>query len=86
MGEAESSVQVLMHRDLAARQRGSPAHRFDLQAQILKADRVVAVHCPLELQGEHQIEIASPTGQKSIPPLRRRDLETPVELGDIVFA
>jgi hypothetical protein len=29
---------------------------------------------------------ASPTGQKSIPPLLRRNLEMPVELGDIVFA
>ena len=86
VGEAESSIQVLMHRDLAARQRGSPAHGCDLQAQILKADRVVTIHGPLELEREHPIEIASTTGQKSIPPLRRRDLKSPVERGDIVFA
>src|ERR1035438_5066749 len=38
MGEAEASVQVLMHVHAAARQAGSPAHRLDLQAEILNAD------------------------------------------------
>src|SRR5271169_2835940 len=30
VSKAESSIQVLMHCDLAARQCGSPAHGFDL--------------------------------------------------------
>src|ERR1035437_10680473 len=54
MGEAEASVQVLMHGHAAARQAGSPAHRLDLQAEILNADGVVPIHRALELQREDQ--------------------------------
>src|SRR5579862_7043216 len=39
VGQAQSSIQVLMHHHRAARQRGSPARLLDLQAEILKAHR-----------------------------------------------
>src|SRR5437016_8960243 len=48
MGEAVASVQVLMDGHGAARQAGSPAHRFNLQTEILNADRVVAIHRALD--------------------------------------
>ena len=47
-----SPVQMLVHHHRATRQTRSPSHRFDLQAEILEADRVVPVHRTLELQGE----------------------------------
>ena len=50
--DRESSVQVLVHRHSAARQGGAPAHRFNLQAQVLRAYRVVAVDGTFELQGK----------------------------------
>src|SRR5438309_7173163 len=34
--QTQRSIQVLMHDHLATRQRGSPAHPLDLQAQILE--------------------------------------------------
>src|SRR5216110_492209 len=50
VGETQGSIQVLVHHHLATRQRGPPAHPLDLQAQILKAHGVVAVHAAFELQ------------------------------------
>ena len=85
VGETESSIQVLMHQHLATRQRRPPAHSLDLQAQILKADRVVAVHAAFELQRENPLQVTTPAGHKSMAPLLGRDLKTAIELGDVIF-
>jgi|GEM_PF-5570231 len=70
-----------MHGYGASGQGAAPAHRPDLQGQILKADRVVAVQRALELQREDQVQIAARAGGKSRSPLRDRNLKTAVELG-----
>src|SRR6266566_834457 len=62
--QADRSIQMLMHGYRAARQAGSPTHRFDLQAEVLKADRVVPVHRALELQREDEIQISAAPGYK----------------------
>jgi hypothetical protein len=85
VGETQGSIQVLMHHYLAARQRRPPAHALDLQSQILKAHRVVAVHAAFELQRENPFQVTTSAGHESIPPLPGRDLKTAVELGDIIF-
>src|SRR3984957_18400491 len=85
VGETQGSIQVLMHPPLATRQRGPPAHPLDLQAQILKAHRVVAVHVAFELQRENAFQVTTPAGHKSVTPLPGRDLKTAVELGDVLF-
>ena len=85
MGEAEASIQVLMHGHAAARQAGSPAHRLDLQAEILNADGVVPIHRALELQREDQIQIAAAARHERAARLRRPHLKTAVELGHVVF-
>ena len=71
VGEADASIQVLMHHDVAAGQRAS-LHRFNLQLQILKADGIVAVHRALKLQREDQVQIlAARTRHKRAPALCR---------------
>jgi hypothetical protein len=55
VGETQASIQVLMNRDLAAGQRPSPTHPFDLQSEILKGDGVIAVDGTLELKREDQV-------------------------------
>src|SRR6201987_5461331 len=82
----ESSVQVLVHGDRTAGQGRTPAHRFNLQAQILNVYRVVAVDGTFELQGEDQIQISAGTGYKRIATLCRRHLKASIELGDVVLA
>ena len=85
VGETQGSIQVLVHDHLATRQRRPPAHPLDLQAQILKAHRVVAVDAALELQREDPFQITTPTGHKGVSTLRRADLKTAIELGDVVL-
>ena len=63
---------------------GAPAHRFDLQAEILNADRVVAIYRALELQGEDEIQIPAATWQERVSRLRCCHLKAAIELGDIV--
>src|ERR1700720_2412491 len=75
-----------MHHNLAACQRCPPAHPLDLQAEILKAHRVVAVHAAFELQRENPLQVTPPAGPKSISPLPGRDLKTAVKLGDVIFS
>ena len=65
VGETQGSVQVLVHHHLATRQRRSPAHPLDLQAEILKAHRVVAVDAAFKLQRENPFQVPIPAGQKS---------------------
>lgn len=85
VGEAQGSIQVLMHHDLAAGQRRPPAHPLDLQAQVVKTHGVVAVHAALELQRENPFQVTASAGHKSIAPLSGRDLKTAVELGHVVL-
>src|SRR2546421_6829997 len=68
-----------------ARQAGSPAHRFNLQTEILNADRVVAIHRALELQREDEIQIPAATQHKRAARLRRPYLKTAVEIGHVVL-
>src|SRR2546423_2870983 len=68
-----------------ARQAGSPAHRFNLQTEILNADRVVAIHRALELQREDEIQIPAATQHKRAARLRRPYLKTAVEIGPLVL-
>src|SRR2546423_2770362 len=68
-----------------ARQAGSPAHRFNLQTEILNADRVVAIHRALELQREDEIQIPAATQHKRAARLRRPYLKTAVELRPVVL-
>jgi hypothetical protein len=86
VGQAQSSIQVLMHHHRAARQRGSPAHPPDLQAEILKAHRVVTVYAAFELEREDGLRIAVPAGHKSVSRLRGHHLKTAVELRHLVLA
>src|SRR6266702_2366708 len=48
VGDAERSVQMLVHGDVAAGQGAAPAYLVDLQGEVLKADGVVAPHGALE--------------------------------------
>jgi hypothetical protein len=61
MREAQSSVQRLMHRDLAAGQRGSPAHPLHLQEKISNAHRRVpgGVFCLRSALAFHEITTQS---------------------------
>jgi hypothetical protein len=70
----------------AARQTGSPAHRFNLQTEILNADRVVAIHRAFERQREDQIQIPAATRHKRVTRLRGPHLKTAVELSDVVLS
>ena len=69
IAETQSSIQVLVHRDGAAGQRAPPAHRFNLQDQVLKAHRIVPVHRALELQRKDALQIFAPIGHKGSCPL-----------------
>src|SRR3989442_10952675 len=68
-----------------ARQAGSPAHRFNLQTEILNADRVVAIHRALELQREDEIQIPAATQHKRAARLRRPYLKTAAALRPVVL-
>ena len=86
VGEAESSVQLLMHSDAAPRQAAAPSHRFDLQTEILEADRVVPMHRAFELQRQDQIQIPAATLHKRVTRLRGPHLKTAVELSYVVLS
>src|ERR1019366_10541014 len=79
-------VQVLTRNHGAARQRCSPAHGFDLQSQVLKADRVVAVHRALELQRKDALQVFPPIGHKGSARLRGCYLEAAIKIPDVMIA
>ena len=85
VGQADAAVQVLVNHDVAAGQRPSPRHPFNLQLQVLKADRVVPIHRALKLQREDQVQIFARTRQKRAAGLRRRHLKATIELGDVML-
>jgi hypothetical protein len=74
-----------MNQDVAAAQRSSPTHRLDLQDQILKADRFVAIQHAFELEREDQVQVTVRPGRKGAAGLRRRHSKMSVELGDVVL-
>src|SRR6266853_5180738 len=76
---------MLMHPHRATRKSRSPAHRFDLQAEMLKAHRVVPIHRPLKLQAENQVQVLTSPRQKGRSPFRRAYLKAAIELRDVVF-
>jgi|SRR6266849_4844228 hypothetical protein len=86
VGNTQSSIQVLVNRDVAAGQRPSPVHPLDLQNVILKADGVVAVYGALALNREDQVPVLASTRDKGRPALCRRHLKATIELSDVVFA
>jgi hypothetical protein len=83
VGDAEGSIQVLMGGDVASCQSAAPAYLFDLQVEVLKVNGVVLVHRALAAEGENQIQIAVPAGDKGGSFLRRRPLKALVKVGDI---
>src|SRR5271165_6438030 len=86
VGKTDRTVQVLVNHHGAAGQRASPLHPLNLQRQVLKADRVVAVHRALKLQREDQIQIlAARTRHERAPALRRRHLKAAIEFSDVMF-
>ena len=86
VSQAESPVQMLVHHHQATCQTRSPAHRFDLQAEVLKVDRVVPAHRTLELEGKDELQITAAVGHKRAAPFGGRDLKAAVELGHVVFS
>jgi hypothetical protein len=58
---------MLMHGHREAGQRAAPAHRCDLQTQILKGHRVVPVHGTLELQRESGPHLGCDAAQTRYP-------------------
>src|SRR3974390_1546950 len=79
-------LQVLVHGDVAARQRPAPSLPLDLQAQVLHAHRVVATHRALIVQREDLLQVAPWTASEGRAPLRRPHLKALIELGDVVLA
>src|SRR3974390_2950034 len=67
-----AALQVLVHGDVAARQRPAPSLPLDLQAQVLHAHRVVATHRALIVQGEDLLQVAPWAASEGRAPLRRR--------------
>src|SRR5947199_4729458 len=85
VSEAQGSIQMLVHHRLEARQGRSPAYPLNLQAEILKTHRVVAIHRALELQREDQVQIPPSARQKCASALCRCHLKSPVKLGPVVL-
>ncbi len=59
------------------------ADRLDLQAAVLKLHGVVAVHDPLVVEREDEVEVLRPKRQEGGPGLLGGHLEAAVERGDI---
>ena len=85
VGDRESSIEMLMHPDRATRQGRSPAHRFDLQAEVLKAHGVVPIHRTLKLQTENEVQVLTSLGQKGRSPFCRTHLKVAIELCHVMF-
>src|ERR1700751_1140425 len=73
-----------MHHHIAAGEGATPTDRFDLQHEVLKTDRVVAVDRTFELQRESQVQIAAGAGDKGRSALRGWDLEAAIERSDVL--
>src|ERR1043166_836741 len=85
VGDRKSSVEMLVYPHRATGQGRSPAHRFDLQAEMLKAHSVVPIHGPLKLQAENQVQVLTSPRQKCCSTFRRAHLKAAIELLDVVF-
>jgi hypothetical protein len=86
MVQAHPPSQTAGHHDVATSQGRPPLHRFDLQNQILEADRVVTTHRALELEREDQVQIAARASDKGRAALCCRNPKTAIELVNVVFA
>ena len=67
VSNAQRSVEVLMDRDRASSQRAAPVHFFDLQGQVLEADRVIPVHRTLELSEKIRSRSRRRQATKALP-------------------
>ena len=67
VGEAQGSIQVLVHDHLASGQGRAPVHPLELHAQVLKAHRVVPINGALVALREDQFQIPVPAGYKGVP-------------------
>src|ERR1700674_1729146 len=85
VSDGESAIEMLMDPYRATGQRRPPAHRFDLQAEMLKAHRVVPIHRPLKLQAEHEVQVLPPPWQECRPSFRRPHLKAAIELRDVAL-
>src|SRR5216683_5373744 len=85
IAETQSAVQMLVCNYAATSERAPPLHRFNLQAQVLKADGIVAVDRTFELQRENASQVALGARHKGAAPLGGCDLKAAVELGDVLF-
>jgi hypothetical protein len=83
--EGQRLVQVLMDDDLAPSQCGAPLGTLDLHDQVVKAYGVVLVNGALVSLREDHLQIPVPAGYKCRTPLRCRNGEAAVELGDVVI-
>ena len=83
VAETQSSVQMSMHRDLAAGQGAAPLQRLDPQTEILKLHRIVTVDHPRMLQRENALQVLPRQGDKGAAALARRRPESAVELPNI---
>src|SRR5262245_43525564 len=86
VSDGEGSIQVLVHQDRTAGQRGPPADLFHLQAQVLNTHRVVSVDRTLVLQREDQVQVSAAAAHKGTAPLRSRHLKASIELAEVVLA
>src|SRR5215831_17866403 len=86
VSDGEGSIQVLVHQDRTAGQRGPPADPFHLQAQVLNTHRVVPVDRTLVLQREDQVQVSAAAAHKGTAPLRSRHLKASIELAEVVLA
>src|SRR5215469_3060867 len=86
VSDGEGSIQVLVHQDRTAGQRGPPADPFNLQAQVLNTHRVVAVDRTLVLQREDQVQVSAAAAHKGTAPLRSRHLKASIEFAPVVLA
>src|SRR5260370_14999478 len=83
IAETQSAVQMLVCNYAATSERAPPLHRFNLQAQVLKADGIVAVDRTFELQRENASQVALGAGHQGAAPLGGCDLKAAAELGDV---
>src|SRR5260370_41507891 len=86
IAETQSAVQMLVCNYAATSERAPPLHRFNLQAQVLKADGIVAVDRTFELQRENASQVALGAGHQGAAPLGGCDLKAAVGIRGVRFS
>ena len=82
--QRQGSVHVFVDDHLASSQGGTPLGTLDLHNQVAKAYGVISIHGALVSLREDHLEVPVPAGYECRAPLRCRNRETLVELGDVV--